>query len=86
MAGHGCMKIGRKRLPVMVWVKQIERLQAGAKRYTRSSIAPSELQPPKPAYLTDGQLTPPIGKSQMACELQDPLPNPTWRLLTSADC
>jgi len=52
----------KQRFPVMVWVKQLERLQAGAKRYTRSSIAPSELQPPKPAYLTDGQLTPPTGE------------------------
>ncbi|CAZ80440.1 unnamed protein product [Tuber melanosporum] len=55
----------KQRFPVMVWVKQLERLQAGAKRYTRIlSAAPSELslQPPRPAYLTEGQLTPPPGE------------------------
>ena len=45
----------------MVWVKQLERLQAGAKRYTRRFSAPLELQLPKPAYITDGQ-PPPTGE------------------------
>jgi len=60
----------KQRFPVMVWVKQLERLQAGAKRYTRISSAPSELQPPQPAYITEGQLTPPTG------EILDGMRNP----------
>ena len=52
----------KQRFPVMVWVKQLERLQAGAKRYTRSFSAPLGLQLPKPAYITDGQPTPLTGE------------------------
>jgi len=50
------------RFLVIDWVKQLERLQTGARRYTRSFSAPLELQLPKPAYITDGQPKPPTGE------------------------
>ena len=52
----------KQRFPVMVLVKQLEKLQAGAKRHTRRFSAPLELQLPKPASITDGQPTPPTGE------------------------
>lgn len=53
----------KQRFPVMVWVKQLEKLQAGAKRYTRAAnpnaASVPDLQVPRPAFLADGQQTPP---------------------------
>jgi alpha-1,3-glucan synthase len=52
----------KQRFPVMVWVKQLEKLQAGAKRFLRTGNgAPlADLQLPRPAYLSDGPPTPSI--------------------------